>query len=64
MLGHWWRVSKPAALSTDASNGVLNLNASGAFTYTPGASFSGVDNFTYVTQDAFTNSGPVGPIRS
>jgi hypothetical protein len=47
-----------AALSTDASNGVLNLNASGAFTYTPGATFSGVDNFTYVAQDAFTNSGP------
>ena len=47
-----------AILSNGASSGLLNLDSSGAFTYTPGANFSGVDNFTYVAQDALTNSGP------
>ncbi len=45
-----------AALQATSANGSLNLDASGAFTYTAGGTFAGVDNFTYEDADALTNS--------
>ena len=38
--------------------GVLNLDPSGGFDYTPTNHFSGVDTFTYQASDGQTNSGP------
>lgn len=40
-----------AILVTDVSNGVLILNPDGAFSYTPGAGFTGSDSFTYMARD-------------
>ena len=40
-------------------NGVLSLNANGAFTYTPNAGFSGSDSFTYKDYDGGLYSGVV-----
>lgn len=40
-----------AALLTDVSHGLLNLNADGSFTYVPDADFHGVDSFTYIVSD-------------
>jgi hypothetical protein len=34
-----------------ASNGTLNLNSDGTFTYTPSAGFFGIDSFTYAATD-------------
>lgn len=36
-----------ATLVSSTSNGTLNLQANGSFTYTPGATFQGIDRFTY-----------------
>ena len=36
-----------ASISTTVSNGVLNLNSNGSFTYTPSQNFDGIDSFTY-----------------
>ena len=41
-----------AALGTTTSHGTLALNANGSFSYTPSASFSGPDSFTYRAKDA------------
>jgi len=38
------------------SNGTLNLNSNGTFTYTPAPNFSGVDTFVYRANDGATNS--------
>jgi hypothetical protein len=38
--------------------GILNLDSSGGFNYTPTNHFSGVDTFTYEVSDGQTNSGP------
>jgi len=38
--------------------GVLNLDPSGGFKYTPTNHFSGVDTFSYQVSDGQTNSGP------
>ncbi len=40
------------AVDTDVSNGTLNLNGDGTYTYTPDANFNGTDSFTYVVSDA------------
>ncbi len=40
------------AVDTDVSNGTLNLNGDGTYTYTPDANFNGTDSFTYVVTDA------------
>jgi VCBS repeat-containing protein len=45
-----------AVLVTDVSNGVLELDASGAFTYTPDLDYNGVDSFTYVANDGAADS--------
>lgn len=40
-----------AVLESGVSNGVLNLNEDGSFTYTPTAGFVGSDQFTYKASD-------------
>ena len=45
-----------ATVVATTTNGVLSLNANGSFTYTPNTNFNGVDHFTYLAHDAFTNS--------
>jgi large repetitive protein len=49
------------ALSTvlvqNVTNGVLNLNANGSFTYTPSLNYTGVDTFTYRASDGALQSG-------
>jgi len=46
-----------ANLITSPSNGVLNLNTNGSFTYTPNAGFTGSDSFTYRANDGSLDSG-------
>ena len=43
--------SLTAINTNDPTNGVLNLNPNGSFTYTPNPGFVGVDGFSYVTSD-------------
>ncbi|MBI9085378.1 MAG: tandem-95 repeat protein [Desulfobacterales bacterium] len=45
-----------AVLVTGPSNGTLNLNADGAFSYTPAANFNGADTFTYKASDGSLDS--------
>ena len=40
-----------AVFESSPSNGTLTLNADGSFTYTPDASFTGMDSFTYQVTD-------------
>jgi len=49
------------SLNTNASNGTLNLNADGTFTYTPAADFNGNDSFIYdiVDSDGDTDNAAV-----
>ncbi|MDX1543811.1 MAG: Ig-like domain-containing protein, partial [Christiangramia sp.] len=48
-----------ALLQTDVSNGTLNLNGDGSFTYTPDPGFSGEDSFTYLATDGELSSNVV-----
>jgi VCBS repeat-containing protein len=50
-----------AALVRGPANGTLTLNADGSFTYTPAATFSGQDNFTYRASD---NAGGVSNVAT
>ncbi len=45
-----------AVLVSNPSNGILNLNPDGSFTYTPNASFIGSDSFTYKANDGLDDS--------
>ncbi|APG58996.1 HYR domain-containing protein [Christiangramia salexigens] len=45
-----------AVLISDVSNGVLNLNPDGSFSYTPNDGFLATDSFTYVASDGSENS--------
>ncbi|MCW5607007.1 MAG: DUF4347 domain-containing protein [Nitrosomonas sp.] len=47
-----------ASLFGAPSQGTLNLNADGSFTYTPDAGFTGVDSFTYRAFDGIGYSAP------
>jgi hypothetical protein len=47
-----------AVLLSGTSDGALNLNANGSFTYAPTNSFFGTDTFTYEATDGHTNSEP------
>jgi large repetitive protein len=47
-----------ALVVANPSNGALTLNADGSFTYTPVATFSGVDSFTYKASDGQASSAP------
>jgi hypothetical protein len=48
--------SLTATLISGPTEGSLNLNGNGGFTYTPTNRFFGVDEFTYGANDAFDNS--------
>ncbi|MGY5848001.1 Ig-like domain-containing protein [Salegentibacter sp. HM20] len=45
-----------ALLMNDVSNGTLDLNPDGSFTYSPASGFTGTDSFTYMANDGITNS--------
>ncbi|WP_156616867.1 Ig-like domain-containing protein, partial [Mycobacterium sp. 852014-52144_SCH5372336] len=45
-----------ASLGSGASNGIVNLNSNGSFTYAPYVNFHGTDSFTYTASDGFTTS--------
>jgi hypothetical protein len=48
-----------ASLANSTTNGVLNLNSNGGFTYIPATNFNGVDVFSYSPVDGPTNLGVV-----
>ncbi len=45
-----------ASLLIDVTNGVLDLEADGSFTYTPDTGFNGEDSFRYEASDGLSNS--------
>jgi Ca2+-binding RTX toxin-like protein len=47
------------ALGTGPSNGTLDLQEDGSFTYTPNADFNGQDSFTYTASDGLDTTDPV-----
>ncbi len=47
-----------ATLATTVSHGTLVLNSNGSFTYTPVASFTGTDSFTYVPHGTYVAGSP------
>ncbi|MGH9459365.1 MAG: beta strand repeat-containing protein [Thermoanaerobaculia bacterium] len=47
-----------AVLETVPANGTLTLNLDGSFTYTPDASFAGIDGFDYRAGDGIVSSAP------
>ncbi|MCM2371762.1 LamG-like jellyroll fold domain-containing protein, partial [Aporhodopirellula aestuarii] len=49
-------LSVNTSLVTGPSNGTLNINADGSFSYTPDTDFSGTDTFTYRTNDGTQDS--------
>ncbi|MEM7790578.1 MAG: Ig-like domain-containing protein, partial [Verrucomicrobiota bacterium] len=46
-------------LVQSATDGILNFNADGTFTYTPNADFSGFDSFSFNLSDGVAFTGPV-----
>jgi hypothetical protein len=57
--------------STSPSDGTVQVNADGSFTYTPNAGFKGTDTFTYTAtdavqlfKDAAANGSPIPPLTS
>ena len=48
-----------AVLVDSTTNGTLNLNENGSFSYTPNSNFNGVDSFTYKTNDGYDDSNIV-----
>ena len=48
-----------AALVGDVSNGTLNLNTDGSFSYTSAPDYAGTDSFTYTAGDSVNQSGNV-----
>ncbi len=51
-----------AVLVSDVSNGTLNLNGDGSFTYTPDADFYGTDSFTYKANDGASDSATTATV--
>ncbi len=54
--------SLTAVLITSPSNGSLDLNSDGSFTYLPNQNFAGLDTFTYVANDGNLISNPVNVV--
>ena len=50
--------SLSVALDVDTSNGVLDLNSDGSFSYTPDNGFIGTDSFVYIATDGIVFSAP------
>ncbi len=50
--------SLTAVLQSNVANGVLTLNSTGSFDYTPSPDFNGTDSFTYMANDGNLNSSP------
>lgn len=48
--------SLTAVLGTGVTNGALNLNSDGSFTYSPSENFDGIDSFTYYATNGTDNS--------
>lgn len=48
--------SLTAVLVSTTSNGTLNLNSNGSFTYTPNSDFAGTDTFSYMANDGTADS--------
>ena len=48
-----------AVLDTQATNGTVNLNGDGTFTYMPNSQFDGTDSFTYHANDGAADSNTV-----
>lgn len=46
-----------ASLITAPTNGALNLNTNGGFTYTPSVNFQGTDTFVFLAHDVSNNLG-------
>ncbi|AJZ75402.2 beta strand repeat-containing protein [Candidatus Nitrosotenuis cloacae] len=49
-------ISLSSVLVAGSSNGMLVLNPSGSFSYTPNANYFGADSFTYKVNDGFLDS--------
>lgn len=47
-----------AFLAALATNGAINLQENGSFSYTPATGFAGVDSFQYVASDGDVTSSP------
>jgi hypothetical protein len=61
ILGNDLAVAKTnftASLVSGPSRGALTFNSNGGFTYVPNGGVAGVDSFTYVANDGFSNSRP------
>ena len=52
-----------AVLVSGPAHGTVALNASGSFTYTPGANYNGPDSFTYKANDGTANSNTVATVN-
>lgn len=48
--------SLTAVLVSTTTNGVLNFNSDGSFSYTPNSDFTGTDSFTYLANDGVSDS--------
>jgi len=55
-------ISLSATLVAGPTNGLLNLNADGSFTYTPNGGFSGMDTFRYRVFDGYVNSANIATV--
>jgi len=47
-----------AKVATNPLHGTVVVNSNGAFTYTPTASYDGIDHFNYVANDGYADSTP------
>ena len=55
-------ITLSAVLVAGPTNGLLNLNANGSFTYTPNGGFVGVDTFRYRVFDGYVNSANIATV--
>jgi endoglucanase len=55
-------ISLSATLVAGPTNGLLDLNADGSFTYTPNGGFSGMDTFRYRVFDGYVNSANIATV--
>jgi len=46
------------SLGTDSTNGSVDLQSDGSFTYTPNLNYNGPDSFTFIANDGTVDSAP------